>query len=246
MKMQFMSKRLGVVTVGFAMLSAVGMAQAQTAGSNVISVGWLHAAPQNQSTPLTVNSINGMPVNLVETGSGFAAEKTDTLGFTFAHYFTDDISVEAVAGYPNYLKFEGTGTLSSFGVLGKAKPIAPIILLRYHFFDAQTKFRPYVGLGVNYTKFIDAQVSNNDFVTSKIGPGGSATVHATSSWSPAFSAGANYAIDDHWSVGLSVSYVPVKTTATLTGTTVGGTVIDSTATLKIRPVITFLNVGYRF
>ena len=57
---------------------------------------------------------------------------------------------------------------------------------------------------------------------------------------------ATYAITKDWFVGLSVSYLPLKTTATIDTTLINGARIQSEAKIKINPVVTFLNVGYRF
>lgn len=246
MQVQQIGKRISMMAIGLTWLGAAGMVQAQTAGSNVISIGWLHATPHNESTPLTASSIGGMPVNVVQTGTGFAALSATTAGLTFAHYFTDNISLEIFGGYPTTLKFVGTGTLQQLGSVGEAMPLSPTVFARYHFLDAQSKFRPYVGFGVNYTKFVKGKITNPQLVEERLGPGATATVTASSSWNPAITAGANYALDDHWSIGLSFTYVPLKSDATLIGTSVSGTVVVSHATIKLRPVTTFLNVGYRF
>lgn len=119
------------------------------------------------------------------------------------------------------------------------------MLVKYHFFEAKSKFRPYVGIGVNYTWFSDETITNQNFVNSEFGPGSKMTASAKSSWNPVFNIGANYAITDNWFVGLSVSYLPLSTDATFT-TTRGPVVIQSHTKIKIDPVVTFLNVGYRF
>ncbi len=75
------------------------------------------------------------------------------------------------------------------------------------------------------------------------------TASAKSSWNPVFNVGANYAVTDNWFVGLSVSYLPLSSTATLTTQNAGAagnaTVVSHTK-IKIDPVVTYLNVGYRF
>ncbi|QEE25489.1 MAG: OmpW family protein [Rhodanobacter sp.] len=243
MQLQRVGRRFGAMMAGLAMLGAVGAAQAQTAGSNVISVGWLNITPHNKSTPLTLTSINGSPVNIVQTGTGFKALEANTLYITFAHFFTDHISAELVGGIPTKLKFAGSGTLARAGTLGEATPIAPTAFVRYHFFDAQATFRPYVGLGINHTQFIHGKVTN---APGLLGPGATGTVSASSSWNPAYVIGATYAVADHWAVALSASYIPVKTTAQLNGTTGSGVHISSHATDKLDPVNLFLGVNYRF
>lgn len=231
--------------LGLALLVTAGMAQAQTAGSNVINFGWLNIAPHNDSTPLTIINYGGAPVNMVQTGSGFKALEANTIGLTFSHYFTDHISGQFFAGIPTDLKFAGTGTLSSAGTIGKAMPLSPTIFANYHFFDARAKFRPYVGLGLNYTKFVKGKVTNQQFVESSLGPGATAKVRASGSWNPAYAVGADYAINNHWGLGLSISYIPVSTTATLTETAANGFTVVSRATDKLDPVNMFLYASYR-
>ena len=67
----------------------------------------------------------------------------------------------------------------------------------------------------------------------------------SSSLAPVVSAGASYNIDKNWSVGLSVSYIPLKTKADLTTTTPLGPV-HSTTKLTLNPIVSFLSVGYKF
>jgi outer membrane protein len=50
-----------ILLASVAMLIA-GAAQAQSAGSNVISLGWFRVMPTNSADPLVVDSINGFPV----------------------------------------------------------------------------------------------------------------------------------------------------------------------------------------
>ncbi|HDR8982660.1 OmpW family outer membrane protein [Burkholderia vietnamiensis] len=219
---------------------------AQSAGSNVASVGWAHVSPVSSSDPLTVTNIGGAPANIVQTGTSGAAGSSDTVGAAFEHYFTDHFGVALVGGYPTYLNLEGRGSLATFGVMGKARPWAPQVILRYHFLASDSKFRPYAGIGVNYTWFTNAKITNGDFVTRSFGPGGSATVSASSSWNPVFEAGANYQFDKHWAVGFSVTYIPVSTDLTLTGHTATGMTVVSQTKLRIRPIVTFLNLSYAF
>jgi outer membrane protein len=130
--------------------------------------------------------------------------------------------------------------------LGTTKPMPPAIEVRYHLFSAESKFRPFIGLGVNYTWFTQVRTTNSQFVTDSLGPGGSAHASLSSSWNPVFEAGANYAITKHWSVGASLGYVPVKTHLTLYGQTATGTQIVSKSTLRLNPLNVFLNVAYTF
>ncbi|QQX84337.1 OmpW family protein [Cupriavidus necator] len=228
-----------------AVMALAGAAHAQSAGSNIVSLGWFRVMPNSSADPLTVDSINGRPVGITRPNTGAEIESADTLGLAFSHYFTDNISGEIIAGIPPKHDVKGTGNYAQYGKLGSVKQWSPAILVKYHFFDAKTKFRPYVGIGVNYTWFTDETISNQNFVNREFAPGARMTASAKASWNPVFNIGANYAINDNWFVGLSVSYVPLSTRASFT-TQAGPVTIQSHTKIKIDPVVTFLNVGYRF
>ncbi|AOZ04535.1 OmpW/AlkL family protein [Cupriavidus malaysiensis] len=240
--MSFQYKK--VLIAGAAMLLA-GAAQAQSAGSNIVSLGWFRVMPTGSADPLTLDSVNGVPFGQPQPGTGAKVESADTLGLAFTHFFTDNIAGEIVAGIPPKHDITGQGSFAQYGKLGSVRQWSPAVLVQYHFFDATTKLRPYVGIGVNYTWFTAAQVTNQSFVTGTYGPGASISASAKSSWNPVFNIGANYAITDKWFVGLSVSYLPLSTTATFT-TQRGPVTIVSHTKIKLDPVVTYLNVGYRF
>lgn len=221
-------------------------ANAQSAGSATLSIGWLHIAPQGNATPLTVESIGGMTVNQQVAGSGAHASSTDTVGITTEYYVTDNIGVAMLIGLPLTVNLIGDGTLQKYGNLGTTRPMPPAIELRYHLFSAESRFRPFIGLGVNYTWFTQVRTTNSQFVEDSFGPGGSAHATLSSSWNPVIEIGANYAITKHWSVGTSVNYMPVKTNLTLNGQTATGTQIVSRSTLRLDPLSVFLKVGYTF
>jgi len=227
-----------------AMLVA-GAAQAQSAGSNLISLGWFRVMPTGSADPLTLDSVNGIPFGQVQSGTGAKVEAADTLGIAFTHFFTDNIAGEIVAGVPPKHDISGEGVFAQYGKLGSVRQWSPAVLVQYHFFDAKAKIRPYVGIGVNYTWFTEAQVTNQAFVSGVSGPGATMSASAKPSWNPVFNVGANYAINDNWFVGLSVSYLPLSTTATFT-TQRGPVTIVSHTKIKMDPVVTYLNVSYRF
>lgn len=234
-----------------ALAAAAGMilataAHAQAAGSNIVSAGWFRVMPNSSSDPLLVKSVGGMPVNQPQSGTGAEIKDADTLGLAFTHFFTDNFAVELVGGIPPRHKIDGTGSLSGYGEIGSAKQWSPAVLAKWYFLDADSKFRPYVGAGLNYTWFSNAKITNSAFQTKLAGPGSTSDVSTDSSLNPVLNIGATYAITKDWFVGLSVSYLPLKTTATIDSKTVTGVHVVSEAKIKINPVVTFLSVGYRF
>nr|WP_315598209.1 OmpW family outer membrane protein [uncultured Cupriavidus sp.] len=233
--------------VAGAAMALAGVAQAQSAGSNVVSLGWMRVMPQGHSEFLTIDSIAGRPTGgLQRQNTGATIDSADTVGLTFAHFFTDNISAEFVLGVPPKHDVSGDRGYEKYGKLGEVRQWSPAVVAKWHFFDAKTKFRPYVGIGVNYTWFTGETVTNQSFVQGEFGPGSTMAASAKSSWNPVFNIGANYAVTDNWFVGLSVSYVPIATTANFTTTLANGAQVQSHTKIKIDPIVTFLNVGYRF
>ncbi|MCC8403314.1 outer membrane beta-barrel protein [Paraburkholderia sp. MMS20-SJTN17] len=238
--------RLSAVAACLCTTALADAVYAQTAGSVTLSLGWLHIAPQGDATPLTVQSIGGQPVNRELTGTGAHASSTDTLGITTEYYVTDNIGVAALVGLPLTVDLVGDGTLQKYGNLGSTRPMPPAVELRYHLFAADAKFRPFIGVGVNYTWFTQVRATNARFIEDSFGPGGSAHATLSASWNPVFEVGANYALTKHWSIGTSVNYMPVKTNLTLYGQTATGTQIVSKSTLRLNPLSVFVNVAYTF
>jgi outer membrane protein len=239
-----------------AVLACATGAHAQSAGSIILESGWIHLAPQSSSDALTINSIGGFPVHDSVQGTGANVSGADTLGVSATYFVTDHIAPEFVFGIPPKFDLGGTGSLTGLGQLGTVKQWSPTLLLKYYFGSAQQKLRPYLGLGVTRVWYTDGTVTNPGLgvgLASAVAgfPVPSAFVGPTtvssikSSWAPVYNGGLTWQFDKHWSAGLSISYIPLKTTAVF-NTPVLGQNVQSTAHIKINPIVTYLNIGYRF
>jgi outer membrane protein len=160
-------------------------AHAQSAGMNVLSIGWLHVAPIQHSTPLTdyitpapVDGALFLPKTFTSAGTGIRVSSTDTIGFTNTHFFTDHVAATVVGGIPPLVSISAKGTVippGPAGELGKlnvgdpalnpliksARAWTPAMVMQYYFGEADAKFRPFIGAGVSYAWFTDIQLSNN-------------------------------------------------------------------------------------
>jgi len=231
------------------LLAGGGSAMAQQAGDWVLGAGWMHFAPQDSSKPLTVTS----PVNMQVPGSSANVTSSDTLGLSATYFLDSNWGIEGVVGVPPKFKLEGGGSLAPIGELGNARQWSPALLGKYYFNDGNAAFRPYVGLGLTYVWYSDVELTPG--MQNALGglirrPAGSTVTSAKldSSWAPVFNIGAAYQIDKHWGVSLSVSYIPLKTTAKLTTTSAatGAQLATSEASLKINPIVPFVAVTYRY
>ncbi len=227
---------------------ASGSAWAQNAGDWVIGAGWLHLSPQDSSKPLTLTA----PVRSVVAGSGASVGDSDTLGLSAVYFIDSHWAVEGVLGIPPKFKLDGKGTLARVGELGEARQWSPTILGKYYFNEANSAFRPFVGLGATYVWYSDIKLTpglQNALGSQLRRPplSTSTTADLDSSFAPVLNAGLSYQFDKHWGVSFSVSYIPLKTKAKLTTTTLGGLPIaTSEARLKLNPIVTYLSATYRF
>ena len=134
-----------------------------------------------------------------------------------SYFFTPNFAAELILTYPQKHDVRLNG-----GKIGSVKHLPPTLLAQYHF-TGLGAFKPYVGAGVNYTRFSGVDIA-----------GGALTVKKNS-WGPALQLGFDYALDKHWSLNLDVKKVYIDTTVS------GGV-----GRFKVDPVLVGLGVGYRF
>lgn len=221
-------------------------AAAQSAGDNIVNVGWFHLQPNESSEPLTFTK----PALGVQAGSSASISNADTLGIAFTHFFTDNFALTADLGVPPKFKLYGGGTIAGLGEIGTAKQWSPALIAKWYFGDRNSQLRPFVGLGATRVWYSGVELSQSlqaSVARPAFGGPGTATANLSSSWAPVANVGLTYNIDKNWSLGFSVAYIPLKTDAEIIGRNMAGTVISrSVTTLTIDPLVTFLSVGYKF
>lgn len=220
--------------------------QAQTSGSTTVGIGWLRVMPQGDSDPVVVQSAGGMLVNRTISGTGAHVGASNAVSFTAEHQFTDHIGVAVLAGSPFTSDLIGNGSWAKYGVIGKSKPLAPVIEVRYHFLTPEAKFRPFLGAGVNYTWYSHTRIVNGQFIGDSCGPGCSTSASLSPSWNPVVEAGMNYALSKHWSIDASVTYIPLSTTLTTNARAASGAEIVTKMRIATNPLITHLDIAYTF
>ncbi len=106
---------------------------------------------------------------------------------------TDNIGVELLAATPFRHKV-GTGPT---GTIATVHQLPPTLMAQWYFGDAQSKVRPYVGAGINYTTFF-----NEDFNdTGKAA--GLSDLSLKDSWGAAGQVGLDYLINRDWLLNMS-------------------------------------------
>ncbi len=140
-----------------------------------------------------------------------------------SYFFTRNLAAELVLTYPQQVDVKAQAT----GKLGSVDVLPPSLLLQYHFTDLGA-FKPYVGLGVNYSIF-----TKKSFDTAL----GKVSVDRDT-LGLAAQVGADYLIDKNWSVNFDVKYIQMETDVKLDGNKLGK--------LGLNPLTYGIGVGYRF
>jgi outer membrane protein len=219
-------------------LSALSMllaSQASAQDPNTVRVGlyFVHydATGPNLSGPFTPAGVN------------FKIDSLTTLYLAYLRTLTANLSLELAAGVPPNTKTVATGpaTVGSVPLSGQnvanARWFSPTLLLDYTFFDPNTLVRPYLGAGVNYTKFYDrVSTASGDAAN-----GGPTSFTLSDSWGPAATAGLNFRLGGHFSAIVSYSYAQVKSNYV---SNTGG--IIRTTTLNYNPTTWVVALGYSF
>jgi len=218
------------------MAGLVGTAQAQ--GDNTIRAGvYLVHYDANAA------DISGTGAGAVPPGVNMSVNDVNTLYLAYVRRLSADFDLEVAAGIPPKTNTTGKGpsTLGSVPYSGQvvstSRWFAPTFLVNYKFFDESSAFRPYAGIGFNYTHFFDNTVTpagNAAF-------GGPTTLALTNSVGGAATIGASYRLQDRWSLYGSYSKTRVK--SDMTANTSG--VIRKT-TIDFWPSAFVISAGYSF
>ena len=213
-----MNTSLRSLAVAVAAVSATGLATAQ---QNVLKVGIADYTTHSKS-----NGVTGIGV---PAGADARTGDAVTVLFEIERYLTPNWGVELALGLPPRIKAKATGSVAFLGDdILSAKNVTPTLFVNYHFGSEGDRWRPYVGVGINYTRFVGIQ--------SRL----ASDVRMSDSVGPAGKVGLEYVLSRQWSLFGSVSALQVKTDLVASGSTVLQTTID------LRPVVYSFGAAYRF
>ena len=141
-----------------------------------------------------------------------------------SYFFTPNIAAELVLTVPqkHTVRSAGTG-------IGSLKHLPPSLLLQYHF--NAPGFKPYVGAGVNYTRF--SSVRFDPAVAAALNPS-----IDKNSFGGALQVGVDIPLSKNLYLNVDVKKVYIKTDVFSSGTKVG--------TFKVDPVLVGVGLGWRF
>ena len=196
-----MFKRLIAVAAVAAL--AAPLAQAQDSGDWIVRARALHLDSANKDSTGLNLSVNDKWFPEVD----------------ITYFFTPNLAAELVLTYPQKHDVRAGGTN-----IGTLKHLPPTLSLQYHFTGLQG-FRPYVGAGINYTRFSSVNLPA-PFGVDK------------NSFGLAFGAGVDVPLGGGWLLNADVKKAHIHADVTAGGADAG--------TLKVDPVLFSIGVGKRF
>lgn len=200
---------------------AASAAPAAHAQDNSLMVGVTRYTTDSKS-----NGISGVGV---PPGADAETGDATTLLLVYERALTPRLSGQLVLGIPPRIEARATGSVAFLGdgVLS-ARNVSPTLIAKYYLADPSARWRPYLGAGINYTRFVDIRSTLADDVKMKDSTG----------W--VLEAGVAYAIDPRWGLFGSVARLDVKSEVVAVGATVLTTKFD------FRPVTYSFGAYYRF
>lgn len=201
-----------LAAVALACAAAAPVVAHAEAGPFMVRARALYLDPANESTG-ALSTLGGVTVS-----SKYIWE------IDASYFITPSIALELIATTPQKHRVYLGGT-----EIGTLRHLPPTLTLQYHFAPNNPTVQPYVGLGVNYTRF--SAVNLNTAL-------GKVTVEKKS-WGLAYNVGADFPITDSLYFNVDFKKIDIQTEATLEG-------VGKVGTVKVDPVVVGFGIGYRF
>ena len=198
-------KKTTVALAALALLaSGVAVAQDFTAGSLLVRARAVHLDSANKDS----------------TGLNLSIDNKTLPEVDFTYFFSPHLAAELVLTVPQKQR-----VYAGSAQIGTLKHLPPTLTLQYHFNHA-SGIKPYVGAGVNYTRFssVDLLGGGADLKRSSVGL--------------AFQAGVDFPLSKNLYLNVDVKKVYIKTDVIAGGNNIG--------TFKVDPVLVGVGLGWRF
>ncbi|MDC8774156.1 OmpW/AlkL family protein [Roseateles albus] len=222
-----MNKNFAAAIAGVCATAALGLAsfsaQAQTTqeGPWLVRVRAVHLQSANDNSSKlssTLTSVVGKPAE-ASINDKWLPE------LDISYFINPNVAVELILTYPQKQDLSVTGV----GKIGSFKHLPPTLSAQYHF-SPTSMFRPYVGLGVNYTNISDVQFDAN-VAALKLG-----LKH--NSWGLSAQIGADIEVAKNLYLNVDLKKVQIKTTVYSNGADIGE--------FKVDPLLVGVGLGMRF
>lgn len=155
------------------------------------------------------------------SAGGVAVDSKFGLTLNLDYRLCKNLSVDVLGSqlFTHDIKLNGTK-------VGTTQLLPPTLTLQYHILP-DTRFDPFIGVGVNYTHFWHERIN---------APG--VGLHLSPTFGFAAQAGVDIALAPRWVLGVDVRYIQIEPDAYVNGTKIG--------TVNVDPLAYGVNFGYRF
>ena len=195
-------------------IAAVALAAASLASSSAF------AQLQEGSWLVRVRAVDLQSANSDSTGLGLSINNKTIPEIDFSYFFSKNLAAELILTVPQEHDLSSTAL---GGKIGTVTHLPPTLLVQYHF-DAGG-FKPYVGAGVNYTRFTAVNL-----------PAG---VDAKrDSFGGALQLGVDIPLSGNMYLNFDVKKVYLGTEVSVAGSNKGS--------FKVDPLLVGLGIGWRF
>jgi outer membrane protein len=177
------------------------------------------------------------PAFLTPQPAGITVDDATTLQLVYSRRFNEHWDIDLQLGVPPRLDVRGTGTLAPFGVIAHVREAGPSAFITYNFGSAQDRFRPLIGLGVNYSHFYDIKGT----ASGALAAGGPTRISLSDSFGPAAKVGVSYRLAEHWLLVGTIGVARIKTDVTATTGS-----IERKTSVDLRPVAYTLGIAREF
>lgn len=200
-----MKKQVIAAAVLCTLLSGAAFAQETTQGPWMVRARAVH-----------LNSANGDGTPL-----GLSINNKWMPEFDISYFFNKNVAVELVLTVPQKHTLHSSVLGRDIGTL---KHLPPTLMAQYHF--DTNGFKPYVGAGINYTRFSSVDVL-----------GGAASIDKNS-WGPALQVGVDIPLTGNMYLNFDLKKVYIRTDVYAGGANLG--------TFKVDPLLAGVGLGWRF
>ena len=210
------------------LLLPVTSAYAYEAGDWLVRGKIINVNPNDSSGTISINGVD-------QGTRGVSVEDDTVPALDITYMLSPNWGLEAILGFTEHT-VNGSGSWAFLGPVAETKVLPPTLTLQYHF-APDSQLKPYLGVGINYTKFFDEKIPSRSLLSQ---PGDS--VELDSSWGLAVQAGFDYALNQDWFINVDLKYIDIDTTARYRNTTAGSVKVST----DIDPIIFGIGVGRRF
>lgn len=218
---------------------AVALVAVPASADFAVNIGAIGVIPDDSSSALsTIEQVAGLPAG----STGVAVNSNVQLGITLDYMINKNWTLELIAATPFSHDISVKGSAIDGLDVGKTKHLPPTLLLQYHFDTGNDAISPFLGVGVNYTRFFNTEVSSElkntlgalNVVTAQ----DSTRLDLTDSWGVAVQAGVNIAFNERFGLQAMVSKMDIDTTGRVK---VNGNTIQR-VDVKIDPLVAMVGL----